>query len=304
MNNAILFYFDMNVSDVKRINGNYYFNYFNSDYVVHLYKRDVSEIMEIYYVNLEILRRGLSCYEFVFTRNNDILFLYENKYYVLMRVPALNNRIISFDDILGFEFFVDDKVGKLDKSNWGYNWAVKIDFIEKQFLEVRGKYDIISSSIDYFIGIWENAVSYFNDNVLEGGRKCICHNRVCYDMDLLEFINPLNFVIDYKERDIGEYLKSYVIGKNFTKDSIDKFLVCDSKMRVCLLISRILFPSYYFDIYEDVLVSGRCEEDIRDIIYKRDNVLFVVYFLFSKYSNFDVPMIGWIKKEISLLGLI
>ena len=304
MNNAILFYFDMNVSDVKKINGNYYFNYFNSDYVVHLYKRDVYEIMEIYYVNLELLNNGFAGYEIMLTKNNDIVFLYEKEYYVLMRLPSIKNRMITFDDVLGFDFAYNTKINKLDKSNWANNWSFKVDFIENQFEQVRGKYNIISSSIDYFIGIWENAISYYNDNVKGNGRKCICHNRVYYDMDLLEFVNPLNFVVDYKERDVGEYLKSYVMNNNFTKESVDKFLVCNSKESVCTLISRLLFPSYYFDVYEDIVVNNRSEDDISDIVLRRNNVIYVVYLLSLKYSNFNVPIINWIKKEISLQGLI
>ena len=42
-------------------------------------------------------------------------------------------------------------------------------------------------------------------------------------MDLLEFLNPLNFVIDYKERDIGEYLKSFVINNNYSVDQLKSF---------------------------------------------------------------------------------
>ena len=35
-------------------------------------------------------------------------------------------------------------------------------------------------------------------------------------MDLLEFYNPLYFVIDCKVRDVGDYLKSYVLIENFS----------------------------------------------------------------------------------------
>ena len=30
---------------------------------------------------------------------------------------------------------------------------------------MKNKNKIIDSSIDYFIGVWENAISYYNDNV-------------------------------------------------------------------------------------------------------------------------------------------
>ena len=64
--------------------------------------------------------------------------------------------------------------------------------------------------------MWENAISYFNNNVTFNSKKYICHKRVSVNMSLYDFLNPLNFVVDYKERDIGEYLKSYVTSKNFS----------------------------------------------------------------------------------------
>lgn len=304
MNSAILFFYDINILEINKINDNYYFNYAYNDYVVYLYKRDIEEISTLYYLNLEFVSSGYNGYEIILTKDRNILFLYENKYYVLMKVPNIKNRVITYSDVVNFLYFPRINVKKIDKSNWGSTWANKIDFIEYQFSQVKNKNKIIDSSIDYFIGIWENAISYFNDNVILGLEKCLCHKRVTCDMDLLEFLNPMNFVIDYKERDVGDYLKSYVTMNNFTVNILDKYLYFSDRNRVILLITRVLFPSYYFDMYEEIILTNIEEEKLLPLIESRNNVLFLINYLISKYVNLNIPIIFWIKKEISFNQLI
>ena len=63
MNNALLFFFNINVSELKKINNNYYFKYLNNDYGIYLYERDIEEALEIYYLNLELITNGFPSYE-------------------------------------------------------------------------------------------------------------------------------------------------------------------------------------------------------------------------------------------------
>ena len=78
MNNALLFFFNINVSEIKKINNNYYFRYLNSDYGVYFYERDIEEALEIYYLNLELIASGFGGYEIILTKDNEVLFGYEN----------------------------------------------------------------------------------------------------------------------------------------------------------------------------------------------------------------------------------
>lgn len=298
MNNAILFFFNINTKEVKKINDNYYFNYAYNNYVVQIYNRDIEEAIEIYYLNLELLSNGFIGYEIILTKDNDVLFLYEGVYYILMKFPNIKNRIITYEDVINFNYIPNTMFKKLDKSNWGITWSNKIDFIEYQFDQVRNRYSIINDSIDYFIGIWENAISYYNDNNINSER-CVCHKRVSTNMDLLDFTNPLNFVIDYKERDLGEYLKSFVISKNYSNASLDRMINFSDRDSVVLVISRILFPSYYFDLYEDIILGNKDEHELNDVISKRNNVLYLINYILFRYSNLNITDIEWIKKEVS-----
>ena len=297
MNNAILFFYNIHISDLNKINDNYYFNYLNNNYGIYLYDRDLNDINEIYKLNLELYQKGLTAYEIILTKDNNILFNHDNKLYVLMKMPNIKNRIINFSDIISFNYIVDSKYKKIDKSNWDIIWSNKIDFIDYQFKQLENKYSIISESIDYFTGIWENAITYFNSNKPEKNIKVVSHKRIDTNTDLYSFLNPLNFVIDYKERDASEYIKSYIMNKNFSVNTFDNYLNSLDRDSLILLISRLLFPSYYFDIYEDVILSIKKEKELTLVLDKKDNILLLLKYIFNKYKNYNIPYIEWIIKK-------
>ena len=299
MNNAILYFFGINALDLEKINNNYYFKYKGNNYVVYLYDRDPNEAVEIYYLNLEMINNGLFGYEIVLTKNSEVLFMFEDKYYSLMKIPNFKNRLITYRDIINFNYKPNIKIKYLDKSNWNSSWSNKIDFIEYQFNEIRNKYKIIDDSINYFIGIWENGISYFNDNYNYSKEKYVSHKRISTDMDLLSFLNPFNFVLDYKERDIGDYLKSYAYSKNYSLNNIDNFIKIFDIQSIVLIISRLLFPSYYFDLYEDIVLGNISEDNINLILDKKDNVLKIIAYIFKRYEIYNISYIEWIKKEVS-----
>ena len=294
MNNAILFFYNINVSNIKKVNDNYYFKYINNDYGIYLYNRDPFDSTFIYNLNLELLNSGLIGYEIIITKDKNILFTYEEKNYILMKIPNIKNKVITYNDIKNFNFPIyDNRYRKLDKSNWGLLWENKIDFIDYQFRQMKDKFKTIENNIDYYIGIWENAISYFNNNIIETNIKYVSHRRITESTDLLEFLNPLNFIIDYKERDIGEYLKSYIINNNYYLNSFDRYIT--GKENIILLVSRLLFPSYFFDLYEDIIIGKKDEKEIEKVKDKGQNVIKLVRYIFDKYQN--IPYINWIKKE-------
>lgn len=126
MNNAILFFYNINIQEIKRINNNYYFTYQQNNYVIYKYNRDISEINEIYELNIELLSKGLIGYEIIPNKTNELIFLYENNYYVLMKIPNIKNKKITYEDILSFNFIQNqNKYKTIDKSNWNQNWSKK-----------------------------------------------------------------------------------------------------------------------------------------------------------------------------------
>lgn len=300
MKNALIFFYNLYLDEIKKINNNHYFSYQNNDYVISLYNRDISEITDLYQLNVEMLQNGVNMYQIIPTKENSLLFYYENNYYVLMRIPMIKNKVITFDDILSFNYLTqNNKFNKLDKSNWPIFWEQKIDYVEYQFSQTFKKYKNLNDTIYYYIGVWENGISYYNDNVNNSIlNKYVCHKRIGVETDLLEFLNPLNFVIDYKERDLGEYLKSYICGKKYTYDNLSLMLDKLSKDRndTMRLISRLLFPSFYFDIYESIIFDKEHDDKILDIDKQYKNYEEFLKFIFKYYQTLNIPSIDWIIK--------
>jgi hypothetical protein len=167
---------------------------------------------------------------------------------------------------------------------------------------------MLYKTIDYYIGLAENAISYVKQIELESRSNdtlapiTVSHKRV-YNYTLFDLYNPINLVIDYKIRDISEYIKmSFFNGLDVWKDiesifSLYKF----SPYSLRLLYGRLLFPSYYFDIYEEIIEKDLNENKIFDIINKSNEYeLFLkeIYYYINEYS--PIPSVDWIIKKTSL----
>ena len=301
MKNTIIYYYNIYVNDISKINNDYYFTFNNDDYVVTKYGYNIEDALYMYFLNKEMISQGINTYQIFLTKENNVLFQYNNNPYFLMKIPKIRNRTITLSDIINFNFYTtDDKIIKnLDKSQWSYFWSNKIDYIEYQFSSVIDKYPSVRENINYYIGLWENAISYYNDNIDKEPIKLIAHKRVDTTMDLLSFLNPINLIIDTKERDIGEYLKSFVINEKYTSDILNKILsyLDNEKTDPKRLISRILFPSYYFDKYDDIMTGINNENLLKNSSKEGDAVLKLLNIIFNRYSNSNIPYIEWIKKE-------
>ena len=70
-------------------------------------------------------------------------------------------------------------------------------------------------------------------------------------------------------------------------------------MEVKLLISRLLYPSFYFEMYEDILIDNKEEKILVDVISRLDDyedyLAKVISFLRVHY---DVDEVLWLKRRL------
>ena len=140
MKNALIFFYNIFLEEIEKINDNYYFTYQNSDFVIHKYTRNIDEVISIYNLNKEMLQNNIITYEIILTKENNVLFFEDNSYYLLMKLPNVKNKVITIDDILRFNYAPKNNYNLLDKSMWSVNWEKKIDYIEYQFSQMSKKY--------------------------------------------------------------------------------------------------------------------------------------------------------------------
>ncbi len=295
----INYYYNLYPLNIYEYDDRYIFDFNDEKYYFILYDREIDELNSIIELNKEMITNGSLVHEIVFNRFNKSLTLYNNKNYILLRVFINDTKKVDINDIMfmlnevKIEF---DKNNILNRINWSNLWEFKIDYFEYQITHILKKYQILYNTIDYYIGLGENAIQYFkgivpiyNGNVEIG----VCHKRINENSTLFDLYNPLNLIIDYKVRDLSEYIKSIffntdniniIINKVTTKYYFDKF-------NASLLVSRLLFPSYYFDMFEDIVYKSVNEGSVKNITKKSSMYENLIGYLIKK---FNIQSIGWI----------
>ena len=260
--------------------------------------RDYDELVEIY--KLLDNNYTLSFSRIMINRDNRIVTIINNTSYILLKIQVDDIRLIDFSDLLEFNnkniIYEGLDLKKIYRTNWSELWSSKLDYFEYQMNHIKDKYKIISSSIDFFIGLGENSISYINQILSEeriDSTISISHRRVLYNMSITDFYDPTEIIIDYKVRDVSEYLKSLFLYGEVDYDYLEDFFrkLNFTKIDFEMLFGRLLFPSFYFDMYESIINKEVDEKKITIIINKSDD-----YIIFLKKIYNIIYRIYPIKK--------
>ncbi len=277
MKNILEFFYQIVLND--EINQQGYFFYNNNLFELKEYKRSQEEIKGLVILNNYMLINNIKINRIILNINNEPLSFYNNKYYVLLKIDYRNVYNNCYNS------YRSPNIRELDilkRNSWSNLWSIKIDYIEYQVSHLIHKYPILYKTVNYYIGLSENAIMAFNMlNVHE--ELYISHRR------LNDVFDPTELVIDYKVRDISEYIKNTFFYKEDSYDEIINYIrtLRLEKMDYMLLYIRLLFPSYYFDMYYEIL-NGRREEDILLITSKAslyEKMLKDIYNIFKSYVN-------------------
>ena len=299
MNNIIEYYYNIKNIDIINIDNNYLIMD-NNDFSYLLYEINnninikntiniLSNLNNSYYGDL-ILNNKLS----YITKIND-------KNYVLIRIKGIINELITINDIISNN--IKYRVNNNKIINYNELWSKKIDYLEYQISELGNNYNEILYSFSFFIGLAENAISYLNINNINYNNihMTISHLRIKNNELFIDYYNPLNILIDYDIRDYAEYIKN----KLLITDDIDKdikYILNNAKLSnddIKLLYARLLFPTFYFDKVEEILIDKNEEKELNkyiDIIPRYINMLKDVYIEINKKGiSIDIP--NWIIKN-------
>ena len=146
----------------------------------------------------------------------------------------------------------------------------------------------------------ENAISYYNDIQIDNNYKyVISHKNFRFNDTVEALYNPLNIIFDYRARDISEYIKNAFFLNNINiYNELTEFLKVKglSITDVKLIIARLMYPSFYFEMYEDILIDNNDEKIIVPIVDKLpeyEKYLANVIDYFRSY--YDIPIIPWLN---------
>lgn len=140
-------------------------------------------------------------------------------------------------------------------------------------------------------------INFPNNNI------SICHKRVLANDTIQDFYNPLNLIIDYHIRDLAEYFKScFFTGKMDVLDiinSLKKIKMANSDYIYFYI--RMLFPSYYFDLHDLILLGKVKEEKILTITKYQNDYEYLLYEIYLVIkSHINIIGIEWINKKFAI----
>lgn len=293
MKKVLSFYYDLNPINIHQNNKYYKFNIDNIHYIL-LKVIDTSNIDEIYKINLYLNQRGINNIQIIINKNNSILTFYNNNYYILMKTSSNLNIKITLNDIIYFNQ-ITSNINHIN--NWYKLWINKMDYFSYQIKELSKKYPKLKESFNYFQGYVETGIQLLVNLNIKNNESCICHNRIKKDDTLFELYNPLNFIIDNKVRDSAEFFKglinedpyplieNYLLNNNLSDDEIRLFFI------------RLLYPSFYFDIYEEIIKNNKDDSLIDNVINKSEKYEKLIKKTYILIKNICyLPEIEWLVK--------
>lgn len=306
MKNTINYYYNLNPNKIKQIFNYYYFYINNELYYLIIYTRKISDMKAIYEFNQSMLKNNILVNEIINNTTNTIITYINHIPYILVKVSININKLITLPEVYFISNINIPYKNELMRSNWANLWAQKIDYLEYYQEQNAKKYPILSESFNYFIGMAENAISYLN-NIISTLKLektdigVISHDRFKLDDTIYSLYNPLNIIIDHKSRDIAEYIKLSFFRDNYKIfDELDEYFKHNyfSFYGISLLVARILYPSFYFDLYDEVIQGVINESSILKITSRIDeyeNYLSDILNYFHKY--YAIYDINWLKKN-------
>ena len=268
MKNSIKYFYNIDVDDIQNINGNYLFSNY---YLIKYYKKLDVELYN-YMIN-----NKYKIHEIIYNKDHNYITLIDNKPYILLKlckIDKINLSLILNNNIIQSNISV----------NWAVLWEKKIDFYEKNISNI--KEEKITKYFDYYVGLSENAISLFKTLDLSHEKIYISHIRIDKDID---YYNPLNIIVDYKMRDVAEYIKNaFFQNKKLDFNNLILNLSYNDSM---LLFIRLLFPTYFFDNYDNYIKNEVIDDSYITHIYKYELFLKNIYKLISQHYN--IPKIEW-----------
>lgn len=214
---------------------------------------------------------------------------------------VVSDGAIGLSDILFLNSFELSNNDRLKRNNWIELWSDKNDYLEYQISQIGKKYPLIRESFSYYLGLAETCIALYNEINTSNLPLYLSHDRIKKEYTFYELYNPFNMVLDFKVRDVAEYFKSSFFGDK--ENILDELLNFISYNRLLyeewvLFFIRMLYPSYYFDCYEEIINERLPEDKLKKIIEKNQEFEMVLLQIYRRLRNFpDFPIVDYFENK-------
>jgi len=301
MRNVINYYYNLYPQYIRQTAKYYKFSIDNTTYLLAIYNRDIQEINALVELTKLLINYGVYIHQIVPNINNEYVTVINNIPYVLLKVYVELEKKITLTMIRQLNSisipFMDNN--PLRRDDWWSLWTNKIDYFEYQVNQFGIKYPLIRETFSYFVGLAETSISLFKNTDINNKNLFLAHKRIKRSYTTDDLFNPLNIILDYRMRDACEYFKDSFFNDYPISEEIIIYLnnAHFSNEEMTLFLARMIFPSFYFDVYEQILSEKQNEKALEKVIIKineYEKLLKQLYNLIKKYYN--IPNIEWLNK--------
>lgn len=249
---------------------------------------------ELYKKYLILKNNGVCCHDIILNKDGNILTIYNNKNYLLLKVNINSKGIINEKDLINCNLIEKYEETMTTKNKW----QIKNDYYEEEISKIYRENEYIKESFDYYLGLGELAISLLNYINFNNIKYYPQHNRLKYNEKLEDYFNPINIVIDSKVRDIALYIKSSFFKNAISFDKIKNILALANlnSDEIILLIARLIYPDYYFDICEEILNENYNGDKLKKCIKKNTSYeIFLKKIYNYLYKIYNIPKINFLS---------
>lgn len=300
MKNAINYYYNMSLDDIHFSNNIYSFKYENNFYSFILFNDENVNVNEIYKLQRKLNDFNIYTHQIISNIFGQLITTINGNNYILIKKLFPFTEKIKLNDIINYTNVTNyiTNYDFIDRRNWYLMWSNKVDYIEYQINQFGNKYPNIKESMYYFLGMIETGIELLVNEEIKNIDISICHKRIKRDYTLFDLYNPLNFVIDSKVRDVAEYFKSEFLDSD-PYDQIIIYINTLSYDQIKLFFIRMLYPSFYIDLYENIIDNRLSDKEIKKSINKIDSyeLLLKKIYLYIK-QKYNFPNIEWLNNTI------
>jgi hypothetical protein len=304
MKETIKYFYNVYPEEIYEISNGCYFFFNDFKFYFVKFSRNIKELDVLVKVSNDLYNKNILVDTFILSKDSSFYVSVDNEIYVMLRVNSVENDVLSLKDVVYFNNLLIGKDNFNISSNWANLWMKKVDDFELEISELNTEFPLIQESFDYYVGLAENAISYFNDTIndedMSKAKINLNHKRVG-SKTLSGYINnPLTFTFDYDVRDVSEYIKSKFFSGILDYDEVEDLIYDNnySKISLRLLMSRLLYPSYYFDALKEIFLYDDSEDKIKVYVNKvneYEDFLLDVYNMINKKVN--IPPIEWLLSK-------
>lgn len=249
--------------------------------------------------------------------DGNVVYIVKNKYNKYISSSEGNNNIcmLTYKDEknIDINYFVKMHMSFFNTFNYYVNlddiiilWDQRLEYIQNQCL-VALNFDndahmVLYEYSQFAIGLAINALQYLSDMKIDFNKKhyltTLTHRRI-KKMDKFELFNPFNLIVDHSSRDLAELYKNNLI------DFDTLFLICQSYSynvdEYEYLIARLLFPTFIFDVIEDIATDNTMYDYQREIYYaisRQNEQLDKLKYFYKRISQLMlIRPIDWLNKN-------